>query len=165
MDLATENYEYARRVSYGFCRSYNILSPDLRDDVIGWGMVGLVKASNRWDGRGEFQPYCYSYIVNTIRDGLRQFLGRRGQKNHIPSNDSLDTLFVDTSFDTVDDIDMIERIQNILSPKEFDFVVVAEFCEKKQVISDKWGVSAGRISQLRKSKRIQELLSPHFKGQ
>lgn len=161
MDLATENFHYAEKIARAYCRSNSIFSDDLKEDVVGWGMIGLVNASKKWDGSGTFHGYAYLYIINAIRDGLRSFFGRRGQKIHVLEELS-QTPYFESLFDVVDDMDMIERISKVLTSQQFDFAIVAEFSDSKAEIARQWGVTPGRISQVRKGKAVQSILAPHI---
>lgn len=160
--LAVEHFGLAERVANSYCSIHGIPN-SWRDDVLSWAQYGLLRAARKWNGEGVFRAYARRTIKNTIIDHLRVALGRRGQHVAFPVESSiLELVGCEDHYEDVDQLDFVERLRSILEPRDFDFVVTAEFAEYKQDVARLWGVSPGRLSQIRTSEKIREALAPYF---
>jgi RNA polymerase sigma factor (sigma-70 family) len=161
-DLAVEHFSLAQSVAAQYCSVHGVPN-SWYDDVVSWAQYGLVIAARKWDGEGIFRAYARRTMKNAIVDGFRHALGRHRQRMAMPTESSiLESITIEERYEDVEQLDLVERIRSVLDPREFAFAVSAEFVERKQDVAEAWGVSPGRLSQVRGSDRIREILSPIF---
>lgn len=146
-----------------------------RQDLVGYGVLGLVSAVRKYDPTKnvKFVTYAYCRIYGSIMDGLRLFdwsprsLCKKRDKYHVVSSDEDGVVPEVRDFRNTCPTDRLERAEIRASmlgvmrklPKRERLLITMHYYNGMKLceIAEKMKLSRGRVSQLRK--RALRLLS------
>lgn len=176
MELTASDLARTRQIARGAARRLG--RPELRDDFEGAAMEGLAQAARSWNGTGNFWAWAGRRIFGAIRDEYRRFDHlTRDHRKAITDGEEKETLApisapipVETLIRDTEGLTWMDRIRDpeptpdesvvadgwvasvlrLLPRREAEIIALLDIGGFTVVeVAESYGVSQGRISQLR----------------